>query len=303
VIAALLDRRAATRSRSSWILFLVGWGALAVAVVAIGWIVVTGLLARSHLNQVRAELPKLRSALASGNMARAHALASDIDSHARRAHELSTGPAWWVAANIPVVGTPLQTSRTIAEQAGRVGQDVLPGVLTLADDLTDMPHMTDSTVDLAKIASAQPVLQSAASAAHSAAQTVDESSSSWFGYVSSARTSVASSLRDLDGELSGANRAIQVLVPMLGESGKKTYMIGFLNEAESRGLGGIPGAFAIVTANHGKITFTHFASDEELQGVRAKVDLGSDFTSRYSQSDPTGDFRNSDLSPDFRDAA
>ena len=58
-----------------------------------------------------------------------------------------------------------------------------------------------------------------------------------------------------------------------------------------------------MTTNHGKIAFTHFGSDEELHGVRAKVDLGPEFTTRYGPDDPTGDFRNSDLSPDFRDAA
>ena len=172
MIAAPVRLRAATRSRGNWTLFLLGWGALAVAALAVAWIVVTGLLARSHLNQVRDELPRLRTALASGDMSRARALAHDIDTNAQQAHELSTGPAWWVSANIPVLGTPVQTSRTIAEQADRVGRDVLPGVLALADDLTNMPHLNDSTIDLAKVASAAPMLDTAAKAAHSAAQTV-----------------------------------------------------------------------------------------------------------------------------------
>ncbi|MGH3494921.1 MAG: hypothetical protein ACRDQ1_17030, partial [Sciscionella sp.] len=78
MIAAPFARRAAIRSRGSWILFIAGWAVLGLVVVGIAWIVVTGLLARSHLNQVRAELPKLRSALSSGDMAKAHALARDI---------------------------------------------------------------------------------------------------------------------------------------------------------------------------------------------------------------------------------
>lgn len=283
-------------------LLLAGWGALTVAVVAVGWILVTGLLARSHLNQVRAELPQLRSAITSGNTAKAHALATDIARHAERAHSLSTGPAWWVASNIPGLGTPLQTSRTIAAQADRVGQDVLPGVLSLVDDVSTM-HITNSTIDLRQVAVAAPALHLAAQTAHSAAQAVEGSAPSWFGPVSSGRNSVVSALTELDDELAGADRATQILLPMLGNNGQQRYMIGFLNEAESRGLGGIPGAFAIVTADHGKVTFTHFGSDDEFNDVRAKVDLGAEFTARYGQDDPTGLYVNSDVSPNFPDAA
>lgn len=288
------------RQRLAWIL-----GSLAIGAVVLGaaWIVITGLVARSHLNHVKSELHALRQAVAAGNTTNAKALVDDISEQAGSAHALTSGPAWWVTSNIPVLGTPLQTSRTIALQADRLGQQVLPAVQQLADDLAKTPPPTKSTIDLAPITDAAPALDRAAKAVHSAVMAIDGAKPSWLPYVSSARTSVAKELRGFDGELTGASRAVNIVLPMLGESGKQRYFIGFLNEAESRGVGGIPGAFAIATADHGKITFERFGSDDDLHKVRADVNLGAEYNARYHQDDPTGVIQNSDISPDFRDAA
>lgn len=273
--------------------------AAALVLIGIGWILVTGLIARSHLQDVRSDIKALRAAITSGDTHRAHQLAARIQDAAHRAHELTSGPAWWVASNIPVLGSPLHTSRVITTEADTLGHAVLPGVLRLADDIEAMPSTANSRIDLAPLVRADPVLREAARTAHRASSDVAGTSGSWLGPVSSARNSLASQLSKLDGELTGASRAVRLLLPMLGRDGPQRYFIGFLNEAESRGGGGIPGAFAIATADNGRITFDHFGSDTELAGVRADVDLGADFDARYAQNDPTGVIQNSNLSPDF----
>jgi hypothetical protein len=125
----------------------------------------------------------------------------------------------------------------------------------------------------------------------------------WLSPVDDARRSVLDDLGRLSAELTGANSAVHALVPMLGGDGPRRYFIGFENEAEARGLGGIAGAFAIATTDHGTIRFTHFGTDSDLAHVDAGVDLGPEFAARYGQDDPTRVFANSDISPDFRDAA
>lgn len=284
-------------------MFGLGWTVLGLAVAGLAWVLVTGLLARSHLHAVRSDLPKLRAALTAGDMPRARSIAADITRHSARAHELSSGPAWWVTANLPVAGSPLRTARTLATQADRVGTEVLPAVIDLAQDVTDMPRLSNASIDLDRLAKAAPALHKAANAAHAATEAVAAAPGSWLGAVSHSRDAVAKAMVELDDELAGADRTVRVLLPMLGQSATQRYFVGFMNEAESRGLGGIPGAFAIVTANHGKITFTHFGADTELTGVRAEVKLGAEFDARYKQDDPTGVFPNSDLSPDFSYAA
>jgi hypothetical protein len=156
------------------------------------------------------------------------------------------------------------------------------------------------TVDVTALRTLAPQLRSAAQAAQLASENVSAAAPSWLSQVSKARGSFASELGRLRGELVGADRAVRVLLPMLGEHGTQRYFVGFLNEAEARGAGGIPGAFAIVTADHGRITFEHFGSDLELAKVRANVNLGAEFSARYGQDDPQGTIANSDISPEFR---
>ena len=81
------------------------------------------------------------------------------------------------------------------------------------------------------------------------------------------------------------------------------FSIDIENEAESRGLGGLPGAFAIATADRGTITFTRFENDTALNHVGVSLDLGADFAARYAADDPTSTFVNSDISPHFPYAA
>jgi hypothetical protein len=269
-------------------------------VVGVLWLVVTGLIARSQLDDVKSELPQLRQALTAGDYVKARDISHDLATHAHRAHDFTTGPAWWVAANIPLAGTPLQTARTIATQTDHVGDTVLPGVLQLTTTLTSSSLRQGDHIDLNPIATAEPVLATATAQADSAAAAIGRAStSSWLPMVDSARSKVLTDLDKLSTELAGATRAVQTLLPMMGQSTPQRYFIGFENEAEARGLGGLPGAFAIVTADHGQITFTHFENDTALDHVDSGLDLGADFTARYGVDNPTGTYENSDISPNF----
>ena len=286
----------------SWLPLTLGVTALATLLAGLAWIVITGLLARSQLEKVRADLPALRQAVLDGRTADARRIAHRIRDEATRAHALTTGPAWWVAANLPVVGSPLRTTRVVTTAADRIGTDVVPTVVTLADEVS-RTRMTASAVDLAPVRRLAAPLHRAAVTIARATADVRASGGSWFGPVSSARGSVLRQLIRVDGELTGADRAVRVVLPMLGEHRPQRYFIGFLNEAEARGVGGIPGAFAIATVDAGRLHFDHFGSDVEFRHVRADVDLGAEFTALYGQDNPTGYYANSDLSPDFRNAA
>jgi hypothetical protein len=283
------------------------WGLLgigAVLVVGAAWLLITALLAHRELTSVKAELPKLRAALSAGEFDRADTIAHDLATHAHRAHELTTGPAWWIAGGVPWLGEPAQTARTIAAQSDRLGDGVLPGVLELAGKLTAHSLRHGDQIDMAVLRSSAPVLARAADAAGNATAAIEATPRhTWLGSVDHARNQVGTELDKITDQLDGASRTVNVLLPMLGDSGTRRYFIGFENEAESRGLGGLPGAFAILTADHGKLTFTHFENDTALEGVQTDLNLGKDFQARYGQDNPTGKYVNSDISPHFPDAA
>ena len=98
----------------------------AIVLVAVAWVLVTGLLARAQLGHVRRELPQLRKALAAGDVAEARSISADLAKRAHRAHGLTTGPAWAIGAKIPGIGAPLRTGRTIATASDDIGHQVVP---------------------------------------------------------------------------------------------------------------------------------------------------------------------------------
>ena len=275
-----------------------------VLLVGAVWLVVTALLARRELGAVRHELPALRRALSSGDYVRAGTIAHSLEGHARRAHELTSGPAWASAAALPWAGQPAETVRVLSTQSDRLGAKVLPGVLDMANQLSadTLRHGTD--IDLTKLVRAAPVLDHAASAATTAAAAIIRTPThTWLGTVDSARSTVLSQLGTVANQLDGASRAVHTLLPMLGATGTQRYFIGFLNESQARGVGGLPGAFAIVTADHGRLTFTHFQNDNTLFRLSVHVDLGAEFHAHYGFANPTGIYGDSDYSPHFPYAA
>ena len=300
---------AATRpgppGRRQWarrLAFWLGVAALAAVLVGVAWIAVTGLLARSQLAQARAELPRLRQAVLDGRVDEARHLAERIGTQTRRAHSLTTGPAWWVGANLPVLGSPLQTTRIITAAGDQLGSIVVPTVARVSDELA-RTRTGNSSIDLRPIENLAPEVHRAAGVLSRVTGRVRASDGSWFGPVSSARGGLLHQLERVDGELGGADRAIRIAVPLLGGSGPRRIFIGFLNEAEARALGGITGEYAIATADAGHVRFEHFGSDEEFKGIRADVRFDPEYEALYGQDDPTGLLQNSNVSPDFRDAA
>jgi hypothetical protein len=90
---------------------------------------------------------------------------------------------------------------------------------------------------------------------------------------------------------------------MLGAAGPKSYLLVFQNNAEARGTGGLPGAFAVLRADHGAVSFTRFAANSTLVGADAQVDFGPDYGRLYENAKTTSMYNNANLSPHFPYAA
>jgi hypothetical protein len=128
-------------------------------------------------------------------------------------------------------------------------------------------------------------------------------SSSWLGVVDSARSDAIKQLTPLTHTVESIDVAADSLPTLLGAHGAKHYMVTFENEAELRGTGGLPGAFAIVEADNGRLSFTQFEPDSTLDDVKSGLDFGPDFAQTYDAPDVTGDYRDANVSPNFPYAA
>ena len=269
------------------------------------WLAITGQLARDQLNQVREQVHVLRTAISAGDLPAARNAAIELAEHAHRAHTLTSGPVWSVAAGVPGAGAPLVTIRGLTSSIDLIGSDALPELVDATTQLDpSMLRNADGSINLGPIADLSPAL-SRASAAMTAATTAIAGlpKRTWLGTIDSARSDVLAQLTSLSHSVRSAELAVRIAPPMLGHDGPKSYLVSFQNQAELRGTGGLPGAFAIVKADRGKLTFTRFESDSVLTTTPSGLDLGPAFNQLYKGSNATEEYADSNSSPNFPYAA
>jgi hypothetical protein len=280
-------------------------GVLAAAVVAaLAWLLYTGFKARTELEAVRSDVHALRSHVAAGDLDAARADARSLRHHADRAHELTTGPVWAGAAAVPFLGEPVDTTRAVTAGVGTIADHALT---TLVDATRQLDPSglrgQDGSFDVAAIARVAPSLHRAGEVMSTALDTIRAASgSTWLHSVNAARSELLDQLGQLTGSVRSAQLAATVLPPMLGNDGPRSYMVAFENEAELRGTGGLPGAFAILRADHGRLSFTRFEPDNALNGVASDVRFGPDYDALWTGG-PTAVYVDSNMSPHFPYAA
>jgi len=281
------------------------------AALAILWVVVTGLLARQQVQRLEDRLQTVKLFVAQGRLNDAEHEAAGIPSLAKRAHLLTSGPAWWAMSEVPYFGDPFDVMRGATAAGKFVGTDGLTTLLHIANTLDPRTlRASGNTVRLGPLQQAAPQLRIAAQQLDHAISQVDHlPSNTWFGPINHARLSFSLQLHSIVGYVDAAANATQILPTMLGADGTQRYIIAMQNESEMRGTGGLPGAFAIVETHNGKVSFTHFGSDAEFlpaatkQRVHTGLDFGKDFDATYGNGDPANFIVNSNLSPNFPYAA
>ena len=269
------------------------------------WLLATGFLARGQLDTVRGEITTLRTQIAAGNLAGARTTAHDIASHAHRAAQYTSGPAWALAADVPAGGAPFGVVRDITRQTDVLGRSVLPSVITATHQLDPTTlRAPNGTVDLARIAAIAPQLNRADAAMSGATSSIAaQPGTTWLGFVDSARDQFLGQLTSLGKTLRSADLATRIVPPMLGQHGTKRYFVAFQNDAEARGTGGLPGAFAILKVTDGRVSFERFESDSALNGVSASVRFGPDFNAFWHKGTPFSTYVDSNTSAHFPYAA
>jgi hypothetical protein len=287
---------------------IITWSVVGIALlVVLGgiWLLVTGLLVRSQLQDVRAEVHQLRDEVAQGQLAQARVTLASLQTHASRAHSLSTGPAWAVASVLPFGGDPVDTVRGIADNVNELAKKTLPALLEARQNLDPATlRRADGSIDLAPIVKVAPTLASADSAVSHATKDVHAlPGDTWLSPVDSARRDILDQLEHLSATVRSADLGAHIVPPMLGNDGVRRYFVGFQNEAEARGTGGLPGAFGIMQVTHGKAKFLRFEKDSYLSYLPTGLRFGRDYERLYGGYQPQNVYVNSDASPHFPYAA
>ena len=182
---------------------------------------------------------------------------------------------------------------------------MLPPVVATADNIDPKRlRVSADTIDLTPLAHAAPALATAAAASTGVQRQVHAlPASTWLSPIDSARRELAHQVDDLTATLDNAARAAKLLPPMLGADGKRSYFVAFQNTAEARGTGGLPGAFGILDADHGRLHFRKFYNDTFMGGVHVSTNFGPDYAASYGSAQPQNVFVNTTMSPHFPYAA
>ncbi|MGW7816913.1 DUF4012 domain-containing protein [Streptomyces puniciscabiei] len=292
--------------------------AAAVPAAAVAWISVTGLLAHHELRAAQDDLDALRTSVATAatsHPATAAAAGAPAESrqerlmrsaaeHAASAHELTTGPAWYTAAQLPYVGRPFETVRGIARLSDRLTGAVLPPLVQAVPRLSSGAHAGGIPHVLTELEAQAPAFTRAARIASEVQSDAHRlPASSWLPAADHARAQLSGQLDRLVPQTHDVAVAARVVPSMLGGHGQRRYLLTFQNTAEARGTGGLPGAFAVLRADRGRLAFEHFGNDTEMDGVRADVKLGAEFAAQYGSNGPDSVWQNSNMSPHFPYAA
>lgn len=265
------------------------------------WLLVSALLARGELASAEAEFKTVRTALRTGDPAAAEQAVDRAAADAARAHRLTTGPLWWPVTRIPKAGAPLLVLRETASIADSLTRDaVVPGISTFRTLKAAGPEGARNAAPMLLRAEA------AARRAHARAEALP--AETWSSTADNARTRLDTLLSPLPRALGAAATAAR-FAPDLGgmHAGPRRYLAVFQSGAESRGSGGLPGAFALIRMDKGRPHFDRFVSNTEIDGIKADPAtvraLGRDYHARYDRFGTTELVGNSGMSPDFPSVA
>ncbi|MGW2932157.1 DUF4012 domain-containing protein [Streptomyces sp. NPDC001156] len=275
------------------------------------WVGITGLFARQELLAAQRDLdalrhslsPKAASGAATASPSQRLRLVRSAAVHAARARRLTSGPAWDATAEVPYFGSPVTSMSGTAHAVDRLTRRVLTpliGVLPASAPGGSGGGMAQAVAALQQYT---PYLARAADVTAGVRAQVDAlPHSTWLPEADRARTGLKQQLDHLAPVMTDVSLAARVLPPMLGMQGERRYFLAFQNPAEARGTGGLPGAFAVLRADRGRLSFERFGSTE-MAKVKSAVDLGSEFKAQYRASNPTKVWANSNMSPHFPYAA
>lgn len=285
---------------------LVVLGALALLLLGAAYVGYQAWHVRAELTAAQGQLGVARTAVSGGRLDQASAAVGAASTDAGSARGRTSSWVWRGATHLPLVGSTFDTVGQLSAVANDLVDEVAVPVVKAGGGI-DLKRLrgADGAIDLGAVAKAQPAVHAAALAMPDLVRRAhDVRAAGLVSQVDAARTNLVSQVDQLAGLLDTADRALTLVPTMLGADGPRNYFVGFQTNAESRGTGGLVGAYAIVTADRGRLKITRMGNNDDLeQGAAPGIDLGAQFAHRYSPYGSTRAWYNSNLTAHFPYAA
>jgi protein-tyrosine-phosphatase len=294
--------RTEKKPRRRWLLPTIAIPVLALA-AAVGWLAWSGLSAKHELEASRPLVTQARQQVLDGETTQAKQTVATLQGHTRTARSRTNGPLWQLAEKAPFVGDDVTAVRTMTRAVDDVAQDILPPLVATSDTIRpDKLRIAGNRINLAPLEAAAPTLRTSATQSSAIKHQVDGIRAQGLtGPVARGLADVRRNLDTLASTTDDAARAAELIPPMLGADGPRRYFLAFQNNAESRGTGGLLGAYGVLEADQGRIRVTHLGPNTELTNPKKlPIDPGADWQALYGRTPP--DWVNGNVSPHFPDA-
>lgn len=247
------DSRVAGRLRRIRGRYVVVLVAVVVLLLA-GWCAYRAWQVRSELNAAKSAATELEAALDERDVPAAERAMTSLADHSEAAAEASSGPSWAVLGHLPVVGDDVQAIGTMSDVLADLSGSGLRPLLDVAEAYEDGRFAPrDGKIPVDEIADLQEPVATSAESFDRADERLADLDGSYVGQVEEARDRLADAVDQGSDTLQQAQRAVDLLPPMLGIDGPRHYLLVLQNNAEIRSTGGFPGSTFRVTADHGDI--------------------------------------------------
>jgi len=278
---------------------------LAVLVVLAGWLGFRSLQVYRHLQAARGVLGAVQTTLTPDTGARLGAQARAASADVQAAKSAADDPVFWLAAHVPVAGRSFALARGAAIVSEQIVDQVLVPASMVVSSFQKERLVHGGRIDVTLLEQIDAPLRRAAVGSAEARRTADALPSRLVpGVLLAQRRVLVDQVDRLDRAISAASTAVHLAPNMLGRSGARRYFIAVQNNAETRGTGGLIGAYAVVRADQGRLTRERVGTDADLKGAPGPVvDLGKEYADHYDQYRSREDWRSAVLTPEWPSAA
>ena len=267
--------------------------------IAVG---VAALMVRQQVDQGGSTAQAAIATLKSGNLAEATGQLKIATAELNAADR--TLNSWWTAGAsvVPLVAQQRQALTVSVSVARNIAAAAQANASAI--DFSQL-HVTNGAIDLAAVRALDAPLNNLGAALASGTSRLASVASSWqLAPIASKVAKLQSDITNVTKITRLASMAVRDAPSLLGADGTRRYFVGFLDPAESRGLGGLLVWYGELTATNGHIRLTSYgdagAIANQLQAKGGGHLSGPpSYLARYGQFKPQDTFIDVPYSPDL----
>lgn len=270
-------------------------------------VLVGGLIILDQAKQISGDLrsaealvTELRSEVAAQKTAAAGETVERISSYTRSARTAAESPSWKLAGVLPFLGDNFSAVRETAVAMDELVNGAARPLVTVASSVSWKElQPVEGKFNVGPLEAAAPSVISAANVLDQThARLRDILRGNLVDLVRNPLDKATNQLDDLRQVLDTAANISSVLPSLVGQDGVRHYLVLVQNNAEIRATGGLTGALAVLSVDHGVITLREQSSASPVDKFNPPVDV--DASQRRIFSDRLGRFIGDiNLTPNF----